>query len=518
MVGRVYGGTLKTMNEVLLAALALLGGGVVGYALRHMRSRMTTNNAETRAKQLLDQARKKARETELAAKDRAVTIVEDAQRSARDEERRVREMQERLDKREAILDRRMEEIDKEREAIKASAQKVRDAKAAVEHAQAEATARLEKIAGLSQDQAKKVLLQLTEEQYREDLASHAAKVMKQEEEALAAKAHALMAQVIQKYARSHASEALTTTVTIPSEDIKGKIIGKEGRNIRVFERLTGVEVVIDDTPDSVVLSAFDPVRRETARVCLEKLIEDGRIHPAKIEEKFAEAEKEIDKRIREAGEAAAYEAGVHGLDPKLLYILGRLRYRTSYKQNVLLHSVEVAHIAGALAEELGLDATAARMGGLLHDIGKALSHDVQGTHVNIGIKILRKFGIDEAVINAMRSHHDEYPYASAEAYLVTAADAISAARPGARKDSVENYIKRMQELEALVNTFDEVEKCFAIQAGREVRIFVHPDKVDDLGAMRLARAVARKIESDLTYPGEIKVNVLREKRSVEYAK
>ncbi len=501
-----------------ITIIALVTGVVLGYVARHIQARHITRSAEARAQRVIDAARETARETEIAAKDKALKIVEEAQEAARDEEAQLREMQRRLEKRENILDRRMEEVDREREEVKSVAQRVTEAKKEVERARKDVTARLERIAGLSQEQAKSVLLQLTEEQYREDFAQRSAKILKREEEELAQTAHMLLAQAVQKYARSHASEALTTTVTIPSEDVKGKIIGKEGRNIRVFERLTGVEVVIDDTPDSVVLSSFDPVRRETARVCLEKLIEDGRIHPAKIEEAFAEAEKEIDRRIREAGEAAAYDAGVHGLDPKLLYILGRLRYRTSYKQNVLLHSVEVAHISGALAEEIGLNATVARMGGLLHDIGKALSHEVQGTHVNIGIKILKKFGIDERVIDAMKSHHEEYPYASPEAYVVTAADAISAARPGARKDSVENYIKRMQELEDVVNSFEDVQKCFAIQAGREVRIFVHPDKVDDLGAMKLARDVARKIERELTYPGEIKVNVLREKRSVEYAK
>ncbi len=506
------------MGQEIITAVALVIGVGVGYGVRYMTARNAVNTAEAKAQKILDNARKKAKESEIAAKDKALKIIEEAQKEVRDEEAQLRDMQKRLEKRESILDRRMEEVDREREAVKQAADKVRTAKEKVEAARKEATARLEKIAGLSQEQAKTVLMQLTEEQYRDEYAERIAKVIREEEDVLREKANALMAQVIQKYSRSHAAEALTSTVTIPSEEIKGKIIGKEGRNIRVFEQLTGVEVVIDDTPNSVVLSAFDPIRRETARVCLERLIEDGRIHPAKIEEVFAEAEEEIDSRIREAGEAAAYEAGVHGLDPKLLYILGRLRYRTSYKQNVLLHSLEVSYIAGALAQEMGLDVKVARMAGLLHDIGKALSHEVQGTHVNIGIKILTKFGINEKVIDAMKSHHEEYPYASAEAYLVTAADAISAARPGARKDTVENYIKRMEELEELVNSFENVDKCFAIQAGREVRIFVRPDEVDDLGAMKLAHDVARQIESDLTYPGEIKVNVVREKRSVEYAK
>lgn len=496
----------------------ILVGGIVGYLVRHVAAGRSVSGAEARARTLIDDAKKKSQAAEVEAKAQAVRIVEEAQKAVRDEEAQLREMQKRLEKREQILDGRMEEVDRERNDLKAAADKVRDAKTRVEEARAEATTRLERIAGLTADQAREVLLQLTEERYRGDIGERIAKTLKQGEEELQEKAAMLLSQVIQKYSRTHASEALTTTVSIPSDEIKGKIIGKEGRNIRVFEKLTGVEVLIDDTPDAVVLSSFDPVRRETAKVCLEKLITDGRIHPAKIEEVYAAAEKEVDKRIREAGEAAAYEAGVPGLDPKLLYILGRLRYRTSYKQNVLLHSLEVSYIAAALAQELGLNVKVARIGGLLHDIGKALSHEVEGTHVNIGIKILKKFGIGEDVIAAMRSHHEEYPYASAEAYLVTAADAVSAGRPGARKDTVENYIKRMEELENLVNSFQQVEKCFAIQAGREVRIFVRPDDVDDTGAMQLARDVAHKIESELTYPGEIKVNVLREKRSVEYAR
>ncbi|HHH12304.1 MAG TPA: ribonuclease Y [Candidatus Moranbacteria bacterium] len=505
------------MTQVSLLVAAALGAAI-GFALRHFFIKMGTGAAETKARELLESAKKKSQEELLSAKNKALSILEEAQKKAEEEERQVRESLKRIDKREEILNRRMEEIDKEREEIKAAAEKVRSAKTKVEKAGEEAARRLEKIAGLSREQAKEVLLQLAEEKYRRDLAERKAKLAKISEEELEKEANTKLAEVIQKCSRSHASEALTTTVNIPSEEVKGKIIGKEGRNIRVFERLTGVEVVIDDTPDSVVLSAFDPIRRETAKVTLENLLRDGRVHPAKIEEMYAEAEKEIDKRIREAGEAAAYEAGVVGLDPKLIYLLGRLRYRTSYKQNVLLHSLEVSFIAAALAAELGLDVKTAKVAGLLHDIGKALSHEVQGTHVNIGIKILQKFGVDQAVIDAMKSHHEEYPYASPEAYLVTAADAVSAGRPGARKDTVENYIKRMEELEELVNSFADVQKCYAISAGREVRIFVKPEEVDDLGAMRLAREVAAKIEKELTYPGEIKVNVLREKRAVEYAK
>lgn len=506
------------MTEITAAVAALVIGAVVGYVVRRFVVQGKVANAETRAQKLLDDAQKTAKEEVLNAKDKALKIVEDAQGKAQKEEEQVREMAKRLEKRETILDRRMDEVDTERDEIKQVANKVRAAKTRVEEAREEASTRLEKIAGLSQEQAKDVLLQLTQEKYRDDLSEKMVALTRTGVKELEREANQVLAQVIQKCSRSHASEALTTTVSIPNEEIKGKIIGKEGRNIRAFERVTGVEVIIDDTPDSVVLSAFDAVRRETARITLEKLMADGRVHPAKVEEMFVQAEEEVVQRIREAGEAAAYEAGVPGLDPKLLYILGRLRYRTSYKQNVLLHSLEVSYLSAQLALELGLDVKTARMAGLLHDIGKALDHEVAGTHVTIGIKILQKFGIDEKVIDAMKSHHDEYPYASAEAYLVTAADAISAGRPGARKNTVENYIKRMEELEELVNSFGGIHKAFAIQAGREVRVFVRPEQVDDFAALNLARDIAKKIEEDLTYPGEIKVNVIRENRSVEYAR
>jgi ribonuclease Y len=316
----------------------------------------------------------------------------------------------------------------------------------------------------------------------------------------------IMATIIQKYSRSHVSEFTTTTVTIPSDDIKGKIIGKEGRNIRSLEKETGVELIVDDTPETIIISGFDPVRREVAKIALEKLIEDGRIHPARIEEAVEEAKLEIDKKIKEAGEAAAFDAGIAGIHPKLLYILGRLRYRYSYKQNVLIHSLEVSFLAGALAAELGADVAVAKKGGLFHDIGKAVDHEIEGTHVKIGMRILEKFGVGQPVIDAMKCHHDEYPHETIEAFIVTAADALSAARPG------------LQELEALVNSFTEVEKSYAIQAGREVRIFVNPEKTDDYQAMKLARDIANRIQEELKYPGEIKVNVFRETRAIEYAR
>jgi ribonuclease Y len=374
------------------------------------------------------------------------------------------------------------------------------------------------VANLSREDAQKEVFRLVEEENKDSVGKRMAKLEKEGYEALENRALNIMGTVIQKYSRSHVAEFTTTTVSIPSDDIKGKIIGKEGRNIRALEKETGVELIVDDTPESVIISGFDPVRREIAKVALEKLIADGRIHPARIEETVEEARKDVDSKIKEAGEAAAYEAGIAGFHPKLLYILGRLRFRYSYKQNILIHSLEVSYLSGALAAELGGNVAVAKKAGLLHDIGKAVDHEIEGTHVNIGIRILEKFNIQKEVIDAMKSHHDEYPHASLESYIVTAADAISAARPGARKETAEKYIKRLEELEALVNSFPEVVKTYAIQAGREVRIFVNPEKVDDYGAMKLAKEIATRMQDELNYPGEIKVVVMRETRSIEYAR
>lgn len=513
-------------STLLLMMVASLGVGAgIGYVVRQNIAKNQAKTAEntitaakSKAQEIELAAKNKAKEIELEAKNSAVTIREKAEEEVKERKQEIRATEKRLEKRENLLDRKLDEVEEGKKALEEKAQEVRDVRARVEEMREEELRRLESISELTQEQAKKALLQLTEAQNREELAEQIVRLQKQSHEELEKEARDIMTHVIQKYSRSHAAEVMTSTLTIPNEEIKGKIIGKEGRNIRSLERMTGVEVIIDETPDSIVLSSFDPVRREVAKIALEKLIEDGRIHPAKIEEIVVWAEKEIDHRIREAGDAAAYEVGIAGLEPKLLYMLGRLRYRTSYKQNVLLHSLEVSYLAGAIASELGCDVKVAKMAGLFHDIGKAVDHEVQGTHVEIGIKILQKFNVDKRVIDAMCSHHDEYPYSSPESYIITAADALSAARPGARKDTVENYLKRLEELESLTNSFEQVEKCYAIQAGREIRVFVKPESVDDLGAMKLARNIADKIEEELKYPGEIKVNVLREVRAVEYAR
>jgi ribonuclease Y len=498
--------------------VALVIGGVIGYVVRQIIAKNQVKTAEGQVSQIITKAKTEAQDTLLEAKNKAVEMLEKAEEEEIERKKALRSSEKRLEKRENMLDKQLESAEVEKDVLKNKAQEIRDVRNKVEEMRSQEMERLEAISELTQAQAKTALIQLTEEQNKEELAEQVMRLQKQSHDELEKEARDIMTHVIQKYSRSHAAEVMTSTLSIPNEDIKGKIIGKEGRNIRALERMTGVEIIIDETPDSIVLSSFDPVRREVAKVALEKLIEDGRIHPAKIEETVQWAEKELDNRIREAGDAAAYEVGIAGLNPKLLYMLGRLRYRTSFKQNVLLHSLEVSYLSGALASELNCDVKVAKMAGLFHDIGKAVDHEVQGTHVEIGVKILEKFGIDQAVIDAMKSHHEEYPYSTPESYIITAADALSAARPGARKDTVENYLKRLEELETLTTNFDAVEKCYAIQAGREIRVFVRPEEVDDLGASKLAREIADKIEEELKYPGEIKINLLRETRSIEYAR
>lgn len=504
----------------ILVVIAIAGsiGAFFGYRTRQSIAKKQLNTAEGQAVVLLDDAQRQAKELILDAKDKAVAILEDAKKKEQEREDQIARQESRIEKREEQVEKKTEEFDRGKKLLEQKAEEIREIRRETEKIRTDELERLEKIAGFDKEEAKNILLQLTEDESKEALVKRMSKLEKEGREELERKALSIMGQVIQKYSRSHVSEFTTTTVQLPSDEVKGKIIGKEGRNIRTLEKLTGVELIVDDTPESVLISGFDPVRREIARIALEKLIADGRIHPARIEETVEEAKKEIDDKIKEAGEAAAYEVGVTGLHPKLLYILGRLRYRYSYKQNILIHSLEVSYLAGALAAELGANVSVAKKAGLLHDIGKAVDHEIEGTHVKIGIRILEKFGIAKEVIEAMWSHHDEYPHSSVESFIVTAADAISASRPGARKETAEKYIKRMEDLEALVNSFPAVEKSYAIQAGREVRIFVNPDKTDDLASMKLARDIAQRVEDELKYPGEIRVIVFRETRAVEYAR
>ena len=404
------------------------------------------------------------------------------------------------------------------EGIKEKVEEVKKIQEKVSKLAEEKKVELERVAKLTETEAKDELLRDIEKKYEEDILIRIQKLENTNEEKLDRRAKDILATSIQRLASSTASELMTTVVSIPNNEIKGKIIGKEGRNIRAFERASGVELIVDDTPGSIVISSFDPIRRQVARLALENLILDGRIQPAKIEELVEKAKEEINKIIKEKGEQAVYECGIFNFDPRIIAIIGRLYFRTSYGQNVLQHSIEMAHIAGMLAEELGADVAIAKAGALVHDIGKALDHEVQGTHIEIGMRILQKFGADERIVTAMKSHHEDYPYETIESIIVQTADSISGGRPGARRDSVENYLKRLQELEALVNTFPAVEKSYALQAGREIRIFVTPEKISDAEAKLMARDIAMKIEQELKYPGEIKVTMIRETRIIEYAR
>jgi ribonuclease Y len=509
--------------EISLAIIAgwflcLAGGSFLGYYARQTIAKNQLTTAEGKALKIVEEAEKKAQETILKAKNKAVDILEDARKKEEEREDQIRRAEVRLEKKEEALDVKVKELEVGNLTLEKKVMEITAVKKEIDEARKQELKRLEKIAGLSKEEAKKILLQLTEEESAELLLKRIKSLEVEGRDVLEKKARDIMTYAIQKYAGTHSADVTTSTVSITSDEVKGRIIGREGRNIKALERLTGIEIIVDDTPEAIVVSGFDPIRREIARIAIEKLMADGRIHPTKIEEAVDFAKAEINNKIKEAGEAAIYDVGVVGLEPKLIHILGRLRYRTSYGQNALLHSLEVAHLSGALAAELGADVNLAKKAGLLHDIGKAIDHEVQGTHVEIGIKILEKFNVGKDIINAMKSHHEDYPFETPESMIISAADAISASRPGARKDTLENYLKRLEELEAVANSFPEVEKTYAIQAGREIRVFVKPDKTDDLGAIKLSRSIADKIEKELKYPGEIKVNVIRETRVVEYAR
>ena len=503
---------------LLLAGAAGLTGIAVGYFLRVLLTMGKKGSVEMEIKQMI-----------LAAKEESTKITDEAAKKAEErlielrEEEKTREgefkkTEERLIKKESFLDDRQRELDKEAEKVK---NKIEEADKVREHAETlekEKEAELERISELTVEGAKDELLKDVEKRYEEDLMVRMQKLEMNSAEKLDRKAKDILAASIQRLASSTAAEIMTTTVSIPNDEIKGKVIGKEGRNIRAFERAAGVELIVDDTPGSIIISSFDPIRRQIARVALENLILDGRIQPAKIEEMLEKAKTEINKIIKEKGEQAVYECGIFNLDPRIISILGRLYFRTSYGQNVLQHSIEMAHISGMLAEELGADVSIAKGGALLHDIGKAVDHEVQGTHVDIGRRILQKFEADPRIVQAMQSHHDEYPYETVESIIVQTADAISGGRPGARRDTVENYLKRLGDLEAIANSFGGVEKTYALQAGREIRVFVYPEKINDIQAKDMAREIALKVEKELKYPGEIKVAVIRESRAIEYAR
>ncbi|TSC82619.1 MAG: uncharacterized protein G01um101419_537, partial [Parcubacteria group bacterium Gr01-1014_19] len=430
----------------------------------------------------------------------------------------VDKLEERARSKEESLDQQSRNLVSQENKLKSELGGVEQVKKDIAEAQMKAVAQLEKISGLSVAEAKTRLMGEVEEQHRHELIRKLQELEKDKREEIEKKSLDIITTAMQRYARSHVADLTTTVFTLPNEDMKGKIIGREGRNIRTLERLTGAELIVDESPENIVISSFDPLRREIARLALEKLIKDGRIQPAKIEEKVEEAKGELEKRMQEIGEQASLELGIIDFPKEISQLIGRLHFRTSYGQNVLVHSVEMAYISGMIAAELGANVDIAKRGALLHDIGKAISHEVEGTHVNLGRKILQKYNIDPRVIQAMEAHHEEYPFSSTESFIVAAADILSAARPGARRDTVENYLKRLENLEKIATGFDGVKTAYALSAGREIRIFVVPEKIDDFGAFQLAKNVASKVQSELKYPGEIKVNVIRETRAVEYAK
>lgn len=503
---------------IIISTLALVIGVGVGYYLRLVISLGKKGSMELEIKQIMLGAKEDAQKVIDEAKKKGEKHLEEVNKETKQKEEEWKHTENRLIKKDEMLDNRQVEIDKEVEKIKFKIEEVKKIKERVDGMESEKEKELEKVAHLSVDDAKETLFKGIEEKYEEDLLIRMQKMEGLNAEKLDRRAKDILATSINRLAASTASEMMTTSVNIPNDDIKGKIIGKEGRNIRAFEKTSGVELIIDETPGAIVISSFDPVRRQIARLALENLILDGRIQPAKIEEVVAKATEDINKIIKDKGDQAVYECGIFNLDPRISAIVGRLYFRTSYGQNVLQHSIEMAHIAGMLAEELGADVQIAKAGALVHDIGKALDHEVQGTHIDIGIRILQKFNADPRIITAMKSHHDDVPHESLEAIIVQTADHISGGRPGARRDSVENYIKRLQDLEALTKTFDGVEKSYALSAGREIRIFVTPEKVSDLEAKEMARDIAKKIEQELTYPGEIRVTMIRENRIIEYAR
>ena len=506
------------LNPLITAVSALLPGLVIGYLIRHLVASRKVTLAESKAEAVLADSRSKSQDILLEAKNNAFKILEEAKKEEKERNSQLSRIENLLTRKESELEQKAKELSSEKETLKSKTVELVALKSELEQSREKQLKELERVSGLDREKAKIELVAKTEEEYKDDLYKRMRKLENDNREELEKKAREILTTAVQRYAASHIADAMTTVVSLPSDEVKGKIIGKEGRNIKAIERLTGVDIIIDDTPEALVVSGFDPVRRQIAKLAIDKLIADGRIHPSKIEEMVEKAKGEINEKIKEAGEAALFETGVGPVDPKLTYLLGRLAFRTSFGQNVLLHSVEMTHIAGMLAAELGADVSIAKKGALFHDIGKAVDHEVQGTHVEIGRKLLSKFGVDPRAILAMEAHHDEYPYAILEARIVTAADAISGARPGARKDTVEIYLKRLEDLERIASSFDGVEKSYAIQAGRELRVFVTPTRIDDLGAIKLAKDVAKKIEEEMKYPGEIRVNVIRETRAIEYAR
>ena len=507
---------------VIVAVVCLAVGALCGFLLRKKIAEAAIKSAEDEAKRILDEAQKaaetKKKETLIEAKEEILRNKNEAEREIKDRRIEVARLEKRAQQKEEALDKKIESCERKEESFNQKFKEYESKIAQVEEVKQQQIDKLEEISGFTAETAKEYLLSQIESEVRHEAAMKVAEIEQQCKEEADEKARNIVALAIQRCASDQVAETTVSTVDLPNDEMKGRIIGREGRNIRAIETLTGVDLIIDDTPEAITVSCFDPVRREIARLALERLIADGRIHPAHIEETVEKCRKEVDTIIKQSGEQATFETGIHGLNPELIKLLGRLRYRTSYGQNVLIHSIEVSHIAGMMAEELGVDPVLAKRAGLLHDIGKAMTHDVEGSHVQIGVDICKKYHESKDVIHAIEAHHGDVEPQTVVAMLVQAADAVSAARPGARRENLESYIKRLQKLEEIAKDFDGVDKCYAIQAGREIRIMVKPEEVNEDQMVFLARDIVKRIESELEYPGQIKVNLIRESRRVEYAK